>query len=258
MSPKRELSLDQIQEIRALRDKLPAAEAKKRFGIGSTRLYKIWRDAEPSGPLEPAGPQSLLPAAAPTVEDIYDRLGRLESHAAQATGRPLEPAQAGPQSLLSSAAPTIEDFYNRLGRLESRAEQATGLLVEVLEQLAQRDDPLDELQEEMLPMVAETAEEVQEARDEQTETRMDLREMAKTAQTWIYNSFAVLVAWKVAVHTWNQCTPALDGTTVGRDNAGSAPQDEELVAVAEQQQQHDKHIPNTWVCAKPGNPHYMV
>ena len=159
MSPKRELSLDQIQEIRALRDKLPAAEAKKRFGIGSTRLYKIWRDAEPSG------------------------------------GGPLEPVQAELQSLLPSraAAPTVEDFYNRLGRLESRAEQATGLLVEVLAQLAQHDEPasdfLDELQEE----IEETAEEVLATCDEQTETRMDLRkveEMAKTAQTSTYISLA--------------------------------------------------------------------
>ena len=44
MPPKRELSQGQIEEIRALRGQLSAAEAKKRFGIGSTRLYKIWRD----------------------------------------------------------------------------------------------------------------------------------------------------------------------------------------------------------------------
>ena len=209
MSPKRELSLEQIQEIRALRDKLPAAEAKKRFGIGSTRLYKIWRDAEPSGPLEPAGPQSLLPA------------------------------------------PTVEDFYNRLGRLESRAEQATGLLVEVLavlSELAQHDDSdlLDELQEE----IEETAEEVQETQDEQAETRMDIQEMAKTTQTWIYISTAVLVAWKVAVHTWNQCTPALPGTPVGSDNGGTPPQDEQQSAVVVDDQQQEN--------AKPGNPHYMA
>ena len=136
MAPKRELSLDQIQEIRALRDKLPCN--------GSTRLYKIWRDAEPSG------------------------------------GGPLEPVQAEPQSLLPSraAAPTVEDFYDRLGRLESRAEQATGLLVEVLAQLAQRDDPASDLLDELQEEVEETAEEVQAIRDEQTETQMDLQEMA--------------------------------------------------------------------------------
>ena len=141
--PKRELSLDDIQEILALRDKLPAAEVKKRFGIGTTRLYKIWRDesAEPSG------------------------------------GGSLEPEQAGPQSLLPSraAAPTLENFYDRLGRLESRVEQATGLLVEALAQLAQRDDPASKLLDDLQEEIEETAEEVQEARDEQTETRMDLR-----------------------------------------------------------------------------------
>ena len=44
MIPKRELTQEQIEEIQALRGRLSAGEVKKRFGIGSTRLYKIWRD----------------------------------------------------------------------------------------------------------------------------------------------------------------------------------------------------------------------
>ena len=42
MIPKRELTQEQIEEIQALRGRLSADEVKKRFGIGSTRLYKIW------------------------------------------------------------------------------------------------------------------------------------------------------------------------------------------------------------------------
>ena len=48
-----------IEEIRALRGHLSAVETKKRFGIGSTRLYKIWRDESPQQPTDPA--QNILP-----------------------------------------------------------------------------------------------------------------------------------------------------------------------------------------------------
>ena len=44
MIPKRELTQEQTEEIQALWGRLPADEVKKRFGIGSSRLYKIWRD----------------------------------------------------------------------------------------------------------------------------------------------------------------------------------------------------------------------
>ena len=43
MHPRRELSLKNVQGIRALRVKLLVLEVKKRFGIGFMRLYKIWR-----------------------------------------------------------------------------------------------------------------------------------------------------------------------------------------------------------------------
>ena len=50
MIPKRELTQEQIEEIQALRGRLTADEVKKRFCIGSSRLYKIWRDAQKALP----------------------------------------------------------------------------------------------------------------------------------------------------------------------------------------------------------------
>ena len=56
MPPKPELSQGQIEEIQALWGQLSAAEAKKRFDIGSTRLYKIWRDESGVAEQQPADP----------------------------------------------------------------------------------------------------------------------------------------------------------------------------------------------------------
>ena len=44
MPPKRELTAHQIREIKALHGQLPAAEVRKRFGIGTNRVYKIWQE----------------------------------------------------------------------------------------------------------------------------------------------------------------------------------------------------------------------
>lgn len=182
MPPRRELSQDQIQEIRSLRGQLPAAEAKKRFGIGSTRLYKIWQ-GEPTEP--------------PAVVQDEESLAAVQ----------------GGESLVH---PTVADFYNRLGRLESRADHATDMLVQVLAAL-QRDDESDDesdLFEEM--QQEEIAEQVQETRHEQIETQMDLQkvgQLAETARGWAYISIAAVLVWKIVARTWNRCAPP----TVGRD-----------------------------------------
>ncbi|GFR98530.1 hypothetical protein ElyMa_004504400 [Elysia marginata] len=71
MLPKRELSLEQVQEIRTLRGVLPAAEVKKRFGIGTTRLYRIWRgEAADQPPLDPPAPPEPAPIALPEPAPI--------------------------------------------------------------------------------------------------------------------------------------------------------------------------------------------
>ena len=84
MPPKQALSPDQIQEIRGLRGKTSAAEAKKFFGIRSDRLYKIWKSSEHDSALVPAEqPLSIVedePAHASSVaQDFYVHLGRLEA-----------------------------------------------------------------------------------------------------------------------------------------------------------------------------------
>ena len=46
MPAKRELSPEEIQEIISLRGVESAASIRKRFGIGTSRLYRIWKNAE--------------------------------------------------------------------------------------------------------------------------------------------------------------------------------------------------------------------
>lgn len=167
MPPRQELSQDQIQEIRALRGRLSAAEAKKRFGIGSTRLYKIWSESGAEPPPEPKPAGSLSP---------YGEL------------LPQEQRQR----------PTVEDFYERLGRLEAKAEQSTKLLAEVLAQLAQCNEEEDALLDEVAS---------QEAEEACHEDLQKVGQMVETTQKWIYISLAAVFALKVVGAAWKRCTP---------------------------------------------------
>ena len=45
MPPAKKLSAEEIREIVAVRGKESPASIRKRFGIGTTRLYRIWKDA---------------------------------------------------------------------------------------------------------------------------------------------------------------------------------------------------------------------
>ena len=207
MPPKRELSLEQIQELRSLRGQLPAAEAKKRFGIGTTRLYKIWRDESASSGSSSGGtstsgakPATYPSEASPlrvTMPGISAVTDQQASVAEQRGGTP------------DNQLPAVADFYNRLGRLESHAEQATNLLVQLLAQLSHSDDSESDLLEELV-----AAEHDKEIAEQVQETHMALQkvgQMVETAQKWAYISIAGVLIWKVAATTRNRCTSAAVG-----------------------------------------------
>ena len=46
MPEKKDLSLEETEGIQFLYGKISPSAARKRFGIGTTRLYRIWRDVE--------------------------------------------------------------------------------------------------------------------------------------------------------------------------------------------------------------------
>ena len=96
------LSPDDIREIVAARGILSAKEIQKKFGIGATRLYKIWREhgivprkktsktteKPPARPataaIQPANPATaailpVKPATAETIEKILQILEGLEA-----------------------------------------------------------------------------------------------------------------------------------------------------------------------------------
>ncbi|KAK3781648.1 hypothetical protein RRG08_029310 [Elysia crispata] len=189
MPTKRELSPEQVEEIHSLRGQLPAAEVKKRFGIGTTRLYRIWRDGDSptAGALDP-------PLDPPLAGPLAGSLVKAS---------PLAGAPAGPP-----AEPTAADFLDRLDRLEARVEEASRLLVQALAQLP-KDDDSDVLEELLVDEQQEIAEQLRETRHEQAETRLDLQKVGQaveTAQNWAYISIAAVLVWRVFAATWNRGT----------------------------------------------------
>ena len=222
MPTKRELSPEQVEEIHSLRGQLPAAEVKKRFGIGTTRLYRIWRDGD--------------------------------SPTAGALDPPLDPPLAGPLagSLVKAsplagppAEPTAADFLDRLDRLEARLEEASRLLVQALAQLP-KDDDSDVLEELLVDEQQEIAEQLRETHHEQAETRLDLQKVGQaveTAQNWAYISIAAVLVWRVFAATWNRGTPRQNPQPQKPQPQNPQPQNPQ---------------PKEVESAKPGHPFYMA
>ena len=225
MPTKRELSPEQVEEIHSLLGQLPAAEVKKRFGIGTTRLYRIWRDGDSpaAGALDP-------PLDPPLAGPLSGSLVK----ASPPAGPPARVFAEPP------AEPTAADFLDRLDRLEARVEEASRLLVQALAQLP-KDDDSDVLEELLVDEQQEIAEQLRETRHEQAETRLDLQKVGQavaTAQNWAYISIAAVLVWRVFAATWNRGTP--------RQN----PQP--------QKPQPQNPQPKEVESAKPGHPFYMA
>ena len=153
-------------------------------------------------------------------------------------------------------SPTVKDVYKRLEGLESQAEHSTRLLAEVLAQLASNNaqdaffDELEDIAKELATTASRLTDTLEEARHEQTETRMDLQkvgQMVETAQKWTYISLAAILVWKVVGATWKRCTPV----AVGRD-----------IVQQQEKQGHTAAPPPPPVVAeqraKPGDPFYMA
>ncbi|MEW8688727.1 MAG: hypothetical protein AB2556_23165, partial [Candidatus Thiodiazotropha sp.] len=145
--------------------------------------------------------------------------------------------------------PTVEDFYKRLEGLESKAEQSTRMLTEVLVEVlaSQRDqdvfvNELGDAVKELTITGSQRADALKEARDEQTETRMDLQkveQMVEMAQRWAYISLAAILVWKVIGATWKRCMPV--ASLVGNSGTATAPRhDDHGNAAAPAVEKHTK------------------
>ena len=201
MIPKRELTQEQIEEIQALRGRLSADEVKKRFGIGSSRLYKIWRDVTADRVT-----QKALPPA--------DRVTQAADHVTENVLPPTDlPPPAHRGVLPNGETPTVKDFYKQLEDIEARVEQSTRLLMKVMAQLV-RNNELEEERDELEEERKEEREELEEECEE--ETRMDIQKvghMVETAQKWTNISITAILVWKIVGATWKQCAPAVQEQT---------------------------------------------
>ena len=111
MPPAKELSQADIAEIVALRGVEPAAVVRKRFGIGTSRLYRIWKNAEANG----QAPVAQAPAA--------NGQGQGQAPAANGSATPdtgqTTLAPAGADAAVLQALGRIEEQMGRLEKQQS-------------------------------------------------------------------------------------------------------------------------------------------
>ena len=118
MPQPKELSQADIAEIVALRGVEPAPVVRKRFGIGTSRLYRIWKNAEATGQALVANGQAA------------------EAPAADGKGQAANGSATPGQTALAPAGADVVVLLQTLGRVEEqmgRLEKQQALLLEAQE-----------------------------------------------------------------------------------------------------------------------------
>ena len=131
MPQSKELTQAEIQEIVSLRGVEPAADVRKRFGIGTSWLYRIWKnDAEASGQAAPAANGQAAKQGAPAAPGK----GQAAKQVAPATNGAATPGTG--QTALAPAGVDVAVLLQTLGRVEEqmgRLEKQQALLLEAQE-----------------------------------------------------------------------------------------------------------------------------
>lgn len=123
MSSTKEVSPEQIQEIVALRGKESAASIRKRFGIGTTSLYKIWKGAAKENTAEPNKQEAIAAnnnAVEPAEQEAIAAMRKLVS-GMELLQQKIDVFLKGQESHFED----VEDLGNRLQELE---ENQKGIL----------------------------------------------------------------------------------------------------------------------------------
>ena len=146
MPAKRELSPEEIQEIISLRGVEPAASIRKRFGIGTSRLYRIWKNAE------------------------REREAAAEAAPAEANAAPAA-ANAAPANVAAEAAPAnAEDrglaaVLSELKILQDKMDLLLEGEESHFEDVEDLEEQLDEAQKGILDTIEESSNAIREKTD---------------------------------------------------------------------------------------------
>ena len=178
MPEKRELSPEEIQEIISLLGVEPAASIRKRFGIGTSRLYRIWKNAERE--------REAAEAAANAAP----------ANTAPANAAPAEAAAAN--AALANAAPAEEDrglaaVLSELKILQDKMD----LLLEGEESHFEDVEDLEEQLEEAQKGILDTIEESSNALREKTDKFVSAGNAAKAA------AYSLLEALLIVFSIWS-------------------------------------------------------
>ena len=80
MPPAKKLSAEEIREIVAVRGKESPASIRERFGIGTTRLYRIWKDAAAIEPKKAVEPKQAAETGTELLYQILDNVHDLQKN----------------------------------------------------------------------------------------------------------------------------------------------------------------------------------
>ena len=155
----KELSQADIQEIRSLRGKMPQAEIRKKFGIGTSRLYRIWNNGEENSSQAAAAAAAKGQAATLGASAPADANGKEARAPAGANGKevrapagqaatPGKTAGANSQRTDAAVLLALGRIEEQLGRLEKQQALLLDAQESHYEDVEELEDTVEQIAED--------------------------------------------------------------------------------------------------------------
>lgn len=150
MPQRKQLSEEELEEIRNLRGQMPVKEIQTKYGIGSPRLYKIWREASQKQEAvqkkeEPGMSNEQLTKIGSLLKDI-----QLDSHQSDVKPQVDVPEyninHLSDNYLLLQMHNKVEDMNRKLERIQEILEQAQDEVESVASDVEDIEDKVDDVE----------------------------------------------------------------------------------------------------------------
>lgn len=197
MPAKRELSAQQIEEIQSLRGKLSIGEARRKYGIGASRLYKLWS----RGANSPNIGKGVPPVEkTPFGEERTDSLGEEENSPQIYSGVPPNTESTKMEVVdPQNAYKILQEIQTALSRMEILQLENHDLAIQAVSLLEPPED-LEDLLDDL----------VEEEEKNHTTIPEEIEQQSTTTRNTIwYSSAAILAVFFYTIFRRKSCPPAV-------------------------------------------------
>ena len=204
---KTRLTLEDVEQIKQSKGKLPASEVQRKYSIGWERLQKLWKDTP--APITLAGPTTKQDLA--QQEELQREIERVTAQV---------PAQR---------EIVVEDFFARLGQLEAKLGIQTTQMERQTTQMERQTELMQNILDSLdaVSDIESDTQSILEQENRESHTLQDIgrsiQEYMEFTKTLVYSAVIGFAAWQLLCKTWKHVDKGTSPVSVPTTAVPAAP-----------------------------------